>query len=196
MTWILNGEPLAYGQPFTIGDTNYTGAELIHWPREDLLALPGMAWVEPEPVVPTAEDICRMIDAERDRRTALDFAYDFGTTLAFDDERTTKGPGFGQEIAAGVRLLQMRTEDQDNWRTAQGAALTAKVLGAPGAIQPMRAEDNWNVQTTADQVLHVLSQITAHGAALLFYGGALKSKVRAAADPSSVDWMTGWPGDV
>ncbi len=28
------------------------------------------------------------------------------------------------------------------------------------------------------------------------HGGALKSQVRAAADPTSVDWMTGWPGDV
>lgn len=185
--------------PFTTGEgddlVQHPDSALLLWADEDLAAHGIVRPVVPPPA-PTAEDICRMIDAERDRRTALDFAYDFGTTLAFDDERTTKGPGFGQEIAAGVRLLQMRTEDQDNWRTAQGAALTAKVLGAPGAIQPMRAEDNWNVQTTADQVLHVLSQITAHGAALLFYGGALKSKVRAAADPSSVDWMTGWPGDV
>lgn len=49
MPYVLNGEPLAYGQPFNIGDTQFTGAELIHWPREDLLALPGMTWVEPEP---------------------------------------------------------------------------------------------------------------------------------------------------
>lgn len=195
MPYLLNGEPLAYDQPFTIGDTNYTGAELTYWPRGDLEAL-GLTWVEPEAPAPTAEGICRQIDAERDRRIALDFAYDFGTTLAFDDERTTKGPGFGQEIAAGVRLLQMRTEDQDNWRTAQGAALTAVISGAPDTTLPMRAEDNWNVQTTADQVLHVLSLITAHASALLFHGGALKSQVRTAADPSSVDWMTGWPGDV
>lgn len=191
--WTLNGQPLSPGRPFTIGDTNYAGTELIHWPREDLEALPGMAWVEPEPLAPSAEDICRRIDAERDRRTALDFAHDFGATLAFDDERTAKGPGFGQEIAAGVRQLQMRAEDQDNWRTLQGAALTAVVSGAPGAIRPMRAEDNWNIQTTAAQVLEVLAAMTAHGADLLFYGGSLKTQVRAAEDPSSVDWMTGWP---
>lgn len=194
MTWHLNGEPAPRDTSsgwLIINDVQYPP----DWPHDDLISL-GLEWIEPESPDPTAEEICRQIDAERDRRTALDFAYDFGATLAFDDERTAKGPGFGQEIAAGVRLLQMRAEDQDNWRTAQGAALTAKVLGAPGAIQPMRAEDNWNVQTTADQVLHVLSQITAHGAALLFHGGALKSQVRAAADPASVDWMTGWPGDV
>lgn len=48
MTWHLNGDPLSPGRPFTIGDTNYTGAELIHWPHDDLLAL-GLGWVEPEP---------------------------------------------------------------------------------------------------------------------------------------------------
>ena len=61
---------------------------------------------------------------------------------------------------------------------------------------PMRAEDNWNIQTTAALVLQVLAAMTAHASALLFHGGALKSQVRAAADPTSVDWMIGWPGDV
>ena len=28
---------------------------------------------------------------------------------------------------------------------------------------------------------------------LMAYGGSRKSQVRAAADPSSVEWMTGWP---
>lgn len=185
MPYVLNGEPLAYGQPFTIGDTNYTGAELIHWPREDLLALPGMAWVEPQPAAPSAEDICRQIDAERDRRTALDFAYDFGATPALDDH--------GIQIEAGERQLQMRTEDQRNWQALQGAALTAVVSGAPETILPMRAEDNWNIQTTAAQVLQVLAAMTAHASALLFHGGALKSQVRAAVDPSSVNIMEGWP---
>lgn len=134
-----------------------------------------------------AEDICRQIDAERDRRTALDFAYDFGATPAVDDS--------GAQIAAGERLLQMRPEDQRNWQALQGAALTAIVSGAPDTTLPMRAEDNWNIQTTAAQVLQVLAAMTAHGADLLFHGGALKSQVRAAVDPSSVDWMSGWPGD-
>jgi len=142
----------------------------------------------PGPPAPTAEDICRQIDAERDRRTALDFAYDFGATPAVDDG--------GAQIAAGERLLQMRPEDQRNWQALQGAALTAIVSGAPDTTLPMRAEDNWNIQTTAAQVLQVLAAMTAHGADLLFHGGALKSQVRAADDPASVDWMTGWPGDV
>jgi len=142
----------------------------------------------PEPPALTAEEICRQIDAERDRRTALDFAYDFGTTPAEDDS--------GAQIAAGKRLLQMRPDDQRNWQALQGAALTAAVSGAPDTTLPMRAEDNWNIQTTAAQVLEVLAAMTAHASALLFHGGALKSQVRAAEDPAAVDWMTGWPGDV
>jgi|GEM_PF-771264 len=197
-TWTRDGEPMPFG-PFTTGEgeglVQHPDTALLLWTDEDLVAHGIVRTIAPPPAS-SAEDICRLIDAERDRRTALDFAYDFGTTLAFDDERTTKGHGFGQEIAAGVRLLQMRTEDQDNWRTAQGAALTAVVSGAPETILPMRAEDNWNIQTTAAQVLQVLAAMTDHASALLFYGGALKSQVRAAADPSSVDCMTGWPGDV
>ena len=75
-------------------------------------------------------------------------------------------------------------------------ARTAIVSGAPDTTLPMRAEDNWNIQTTAAQVLQVLAAMTAHASSLLFHGGALKSQMRAAADPASVDWTTGWPGDV
>ena len=181
--WTLNDEPLAPGRPFTIEETNYTGAELIHWPRADLEAL-GLTWVEPEPVPLTVEQLCAAIDAERDRRMALDFNHDFGTTPALDD--------LGNEIEAGERLLQMRPEDRANWQTLQGAALTAVVGGRPNAILPMRAEDNWNIQTTALQVLGVLAEMTQHGAALLFAGGALKSQQRAIY-PEVVDISTGWP---
>ncbi|VTO10709.1 DUF4376 domain-containing protein [Brevundimonas vancanneytii] len=186
MTWHLNNAP-APRDPSSgwliIDDVQYPP----DWPHDDLLAL-GLEWVEPEPPARTAEEICRQIDAERDRRTALDFAYDFGATPAVDDS--------GAQIAAGERLLQMRPEDQRNWQALQGAALTAIVSGAPDTTLPMRAEDNWNIQTTAAQVLQVLAAMTAHASALLFHGGALKSQVRAAEDPASVDWMAGWPGDV
>jgi hypothetical protein len=119
----------------------------------------------PEP--PTAEQVvvrlCSAVDAERDRRAALDFSYDFGETAAFDDD--------GQGIAAGIRQLQMREADRANWQALQGAALTAVVSGQPDLVMPMRAEDNWNIQTTATQVLQVL----------------------AAMDPTSVNIMAGWP---
>ncbi|MNS19406.1 hypothetical protein D3C72_511250 [compost metagenome] len=180
MTWHLNGSPAPRDEGsglLLINDIQYPN----EWPRADLEAL-GLVWIEP---ALTAEDICRLIDAERDRRTALDFAHDFGVTPALDDS--------GAEIEAGVRLLQMRAEDQRNWQALQGAALTAVVSSAPETILPMRAEDNWNIQTPAALVLQVLAAMTAHGSALLFHGGALKSQVRAATDPASVDWMSGWP---
>ncbi len=129
--------------------------------------------------------LCRAVDDERDRRTALDFPYDFGATPAIN--------GAGDQIEAGERHLQMRPADRANWQALQGAALTAVVIGAPETLLPLRAEDNWNVQTTAAQVLMVLAAMTAHGSALLFHGTGLKEAVRAAADPTSVDIMAGWP---
>lgn len=147
-------------------------------------APPLMAQPEPETPERIVERLCRAIDAERDRRTALDFVYDFGTTSARDDN--------GQEIEAGVRHLQMRPEDRGNWQALQGAALTAVISGQTTAILPMRAEDNWNIQTTALEVLGVLGAMTTHGAALLFAGGALKSQQRAIY-PEVVDITTGWP---
>lgn len=140
-----------------------------------------------EPAMPeqVVASLCAAVDAERDRRLALDFTYDFGETPAVDDG--------GVEIEAGERHLQMRESDRANWQALQGAALTAIVSGQPNTVLPMRAEDNWNIQTTATQVLQVLAAMTAHGAALLFHGGALKSAIRAAEDPASIDILTGWP---
>lgn len=182
MTWHLNGAP-APRDPVSgwllIDDVQYPPS----WPAADLETL-GLTWIEPEPVMPTVEQLCAAIDAERDRRMALDFAHDFSATPAVDD--------LGNEIEAGQRQLQMRPEDRANWQTLQGAALTAVVGGQPNAVLPMRAEDNWNIQTTAVQVLGVLAEMTTHGAALLFAGGALKSQQRAIY-PEVVDISTGWP---
>lgn len=140
-----------------------------------------------EPATPeeVVASLCAAVDAERDRRLALDFTYDFGETPAVDDG--------GVEIEAGERHLQMRESDRANWQALQGAALTAIVSGQPNTVLPMRAEDNWNIRTTATQVLQVLAAMTAHGAALLFHGGALKSAIRAAEDPASIDINEGWP---
>ena len=112
------------------------------------------------------------IDAERDARQQADFVFDFGATPALDDA--------GSEIEAGARSLQMRAEDQDNWTRLHALALAAVLSGAPATILPMRAEDNWNVQTTAAQVLQVFAAGSQRNATLLFFAGALKSAVRAA----------------
>jgi len=137
--------------------------------------------------------LCAAVDKERDRRLALDFSWDFGSIPAFDDDRSNNGPGHGEEIPAGVRLLQMKPKDQALWQALQVAALTAMVSGAASLSMPMRAEDNWNIQTTAGEVLVVLSAMIAHGSSLVFYGGALKSAIRAASHPASIDITAGWP---
>lgn len=180
--WTLNNEP-APREPgngwLLIDGTQYPP----DWPHEDLLAL-GLTWVEPEPVMPTVEQLCADIDKERDRRMAEDFTHDFGATPAQDD--------LGNQIVAGERQLQMRPEDRANWQTALGVAHTAVLSGAPDTIVALRAEDNWNIQTTALQVMATMAAMASHGAALLFAGGALKSQQRAIY-PEAVDISTGWP---
>lgn len=184
MAWHLNGVRISDGQSFTIGETQYPHEVLDLWHREELKSL-GLEWVDPPQIAPTVDELCAAVDAERDRRTSRDFAYDFGVTPALDDN--------GAEIEAGVRHLQMRPEDRANWQALQGAALTAVVSGQPDVILPMRAEDNWNIQTTAPQVLQVMATMITHGSALLFHGGALKSAIRSAEDPASINIMDGWP---
>lgn len=129
------------------------------------------------------------VDTERDRRLQLDFGYDFGGLAAIDDA--------GATITAGLRQLQMRfAPDQRNWQALQSQALAAVVMGAPTALMPMRAEDNWNVQTTAADVLAATTAMFLRNAAILFHGAALKSQVRAAADTAgvaAVDLAVGWP---
>ena len=137
------------------------------------------------PVLPLAEALCRAVDAERDRRLALDFPYDFGATVAVDDA--------GIEIAAGVRALQMAPTNRADWQTIHGLALAAIITGSPEAVMPIRCEDNWNVQTTAVQIVAVLTAATLRGSAVLFHGGALKTAIRAAEDPMSIDITAGWP---
>jgi len=182
MTWHLNGSPLASDRWFTIGTTNYTGAELIHWPREDLLAL-GLEWIEPEPPAPTAEEICRQIDAERDRRQALDFEYDFGDAVAVLDDDTQE--------RAGTRSLQMGPRNKTDWLGQQ-----ARALADPGRLIFVRASDNANLIVPAQVWLAAFEAGADRDERLMAFGGRMKSQVRAAADPASVDWMTGWPGDV
>lgn len=186
----IGGEPITFrpGDDHFRADvegveTWHPAAALTIWGDDERAAF-GIIRTEVPAPAPSVDALCALIDAERDRRTAEDFAHDFGETLALDDT--------GAEIAAGVRLLQMRAEDQRNWQALQGAALTAVVSGVPNTILPMRAEDNWNIQTTALQVLQVLAAMTEKGSRLLFHSGALKSQQRLAY-PVIIDRMEGWP---
>jgi hypothetical protein len=123
------------------------------------------------------------IDAERDRRDQLDFAYDFGATPAIND--------YGVQIEAGVRQLQMRAGDQARWTIAMGLALA----GGAEAVLPIRAEDNWNIQTTGAQLIACLAAAAGRNAHHLFNGGRLKTLVRASAswaEADAFDISQGW----
>lgn len=179
------------------------GADLTDWGYAPYAEAPqptGLAWneqlveiapfegvqqwvVEVRPV--SVEEACARVDAERDRRLALDFAYDFGATLAIDDA--------GTEIEAGVRALQMAPANRADWQTVHGLALAAIISGSPTAVMPIRCEDNWNVQTTALEIVACLTAATLRGSALVFHGGALKTAIWAAEDPTAIDIMVGWP---
>lgn len=144
------------------------------------LALP------PEPAaIDHAEERCREVDRERGRRMAADFEYDFGSTPALND--------LGTEIEAGVRSLQMRAHDISNWQSLYSVASVMVLSGQGSTVLPMRAEDNWNIQTPASQVLQALTAVFARGSALVAAGGAIKTAIRAAADPYAIDIMEGWP---
>lgn len=184
MPYLMNGEPIPHGAEVIIDGIGYS-METLTIMGEDGRAGLGLTWVEPEPIVPSVEQLCAAVDKERDRRLALDFDYDFEIITAVDDG--------GAEIEAGVRSLQMRPEDRSNWQTALGVAHTAVISGAPNSIVALRAEDNWNIQTSALQVMATMAAMASHGAALLFAGGAIKSAIRGAEDPASIDITTGWP---
>lgn len=128
-------------------------------------------------------------DARRDECQQSDFTYDFGEIEALDDA--------GQSIPAGERALQMRYDpDQRNWQALQSQAVLAVMAGQGTTVMPMRAEDNWNVQTTASDVLAATTAMFLRNAAILFHGGALKSQIRAAGSGSALDAInitTGWP---
>lgn len=128
---------------------------------------------------------CKQVDIERDLRIANDFLYDFGETVAIDD--------FGVQIAAGIRALQMKDKDRNFWETLRGSALTAVVSGVPATVMYMRSADNWNIQTTAIQVLQVLAAASQRGALLVSHAGSLKSQLRTSNDPASIDITAGWP---
>ncbi len=181
MTWHLNNAP-APRDPSSgwliINDVQYPP----DWPHDDLIAL-GLEWVEPETPALTAEDICRQIDAERDRRQALDFEYDFGDAVAVLDDDTQE--------RAGVRSLQMGARNKTDWLGQQ-----ARALADPGRLIFVRASDNANLIVPAQVWLAAFEAGADRDERLMAFGGRMKSQVRAAADPSSVDWTTGWPGDV
>lgn len=168
----------------------------------------GRSWaVTPTPRDPAPEiaaehaRICAMIDAERDRRQQLDLMVDFAALFdaAEPGAISDPTPAYPDGVAepAGVRRLQMRRDpDQVNWGQAFDLATAAILAGAPETVTPMRAEDNWNIQTTAEQVLAVYAYGGQRNAPLLFQAGALKTAWKAITDLPTLrafDLAVEWP---
>lgn len=175
MTYDLNGERLVYGHPFTVGETQHPANILDLWSREDLAAI-GVEWVEPHPVMPTVEQLCAAIDAERDLRIDGGFAFN------------------------GSRF-QSRASDRENIMGA--AQLALAYLGAGGDPTSLRwadptkdfgwiTEDNSTVQMTAPAVVALFQAGIAFKSALTFRARDLKD-AQIAAYPEVIDITTGWP---
>lgn len=137
--------------------------------------------------IPSAEyinSLCTLVDIERDKWMARDYRHNFGDIQAVDD--------FGVMTSAGIRYLQVSEKDISNWQTIHGLAIAAIISGQPTTIVPMRVEDNWNVLTTALQVVSTLTDMTKYYSDILFFGGRLKSQIRVSEDPRSIDIYTPW----
>lgn len=173
--WHLNNTP-APRDPSSgwliINDVQYPP----DWPHDDLIAL-GLEWVEPEPPAFTAEDICRQIDAERDRRIDGGFTFASARLQSRPSDRENV-MGAAQlamgYLAAGGDPSSLRWADPDNdfvWITA----------------------DNGTISLTAPDTIAMFQAGVAFKSAMTFYARAMKDAVIAAEDPSSVEWGEGWP---
>lgn len=179
--WIRNNKVQLISPDNTLSGADYLIVEApnyveIGWNYDD-----GVFRLHPDQIA----NKCKLVDVERDRRLAEDYAYDFGSIPAID--------GQGNTVAAGIRSLQMTPADRANWQTLYSLATVSVLTGSPDAIMPMRCEDNFNVLVTAQQTLNVLTAATLRGSDILLYGASLKDQLRNAANPNSIDIYSGWP---
>lgn len=174
-TYTRNSEPLPFA-PFISDEVEHPADALANW--SDLeLAAHGIVRTEVSEPPPTAAEICREIDNERDTR--IDGGFTFG-----------------------ANTYQSRPSDREN---VMGAAqLALAYLGADGDPSSLRwanpdadfvwiAADNQTVPLTAADVVALLQAGVAFKSALTFYARAMKDAVIAAEDPSSVPWRDNWP---
>lgn len=151
----------------------------------------------PPSIEPQRQALRASLDAVYEAANTANFAWDFGELEALDDLEVSLGP-------AGVRSLQMRgLEDKTNWTAVHTAATAAVVAGQGGAVIPIKCDDNVWIQTTALDVLTVLTVgaegrtalLTRQSANLARYG-ALKKLIADAvdqADLDAIDIQAGWP---
>lgn len=183
MPYMLNGETLAYGQPFVIDDVQYPAIVLDLWPRADVEAL-GLVWTDPpQPPEPTLDDLRATANAAVNaKREAV---FEAGYPVA-------SGPLAGQH-------LQLRSaDDKANWLIAEKNARAAIAAGA-GDVEmiPTRTLENNTVVLTPNQTVAVLTGLETWGVQVMGRSWVLKDQNDAATDADGlVDDATlaaGWP---
>lgn len=165
MPYVLNGETLAYGQPFTVGDVQYSGVELGLWPRPDLEAL-GLTWVEPDPVLETVEQRLAALADYRWTKTQTMPAYDGADDVPADTARSV--------VTSKVLAAQFLTDEQKLERHAF-------------KLKPGEWRD-WNLP---DHIAYGLAIGTYMQ--LCFDRELVLEAEIIAAYPEVVDITTGWP---
>lgn len=184
--YTIGGEPITFRPSDDHFRADQDGVETWHpraalaiWDNDERAAR-GIVRTEVPAPTPTVEEICRQIDAERDRRQALDLEYDFRDAVAVLDDDTQE--------RAGIRSLQMAPRNKTDWLGQQ-----ARALADPGRLIFVRASDNANLVVPAPVWLAAFEFGADRDERLMAYGGRLKSQVRAAENPSLIDWREGWP---
>ena len=165
MPYVLDGEPLAYGQDVVIDDMAYSYETLTIMSAGDREAL-GVTWVEPEPVVPTVADRLQALADLRWTKTQTMPSYDGAIDVPADTARSV--------VTSKVLAAQFMTEEQKLERHAF-------------KLKPGEWRD-WNLPDLINYGLAIGVYMQ-----LCFDREAALEADIIAAYPAPVDISTGWP---
>lgn len=176
MSYSLNGAPLAYGQPFTVGETQYPENVLDIWPRADVEAL-GLVWVDPpQPPAPTLDELKAQACAQM---RALRWASHITVTY--------EGVEFVSDDTAATRLTAAITARQ-----------TAQALGleATDAVRGWEAKNGTMIPMTLNDLRGLLMTGVAKVQSAFDRQEVLTGLINASATPealAAIDLTSGWP---
>lgn len=180
----LNGEPIQFRPEDDHFRADVAGVETWHpraaltiWGDDDRAAF-GIVRTEVQPPALTAEDICRLIDAFRDARIEGGFEY-LGHIIQSRASDRENIAALGADAAEAIRL----------------GAVAEDYLWHPGFPTGFGFITEANVVLPLDafQMRDLRSRGLSFKAGQTFHARDLKDAVLSAADPSTVDWRTGWP---
>lgn len=181
-TYLLNGEPLAYG-PFVDADgTSHPANALDIWSDEELQAVGVVRAVEPDPP-PTLEQVKaarkRLAEAEYAARMVVGFPV------------PSLGPG---------ETLQLRNDtDATRWLGFKDSCNDAIAAGLGDQLCPqaIRTTANNDHLVTFSAGAQLMRDLRAWAGAMLANLWSLKDAIEAAEDAEAVeavDLAAGWPG--